>query len=144
MHDHDPPTGAMTGSVLVQVRELLRAGDPVGALTVLEDLALLVCAAPEHRGRTTVMLSAREREVLVWLPTHLSNAEIGRQLHMSVNTVKSHLKGLYVTLGVGSRSEAVTVARELGLLDGCRWCGSRVELSAGGRDLRPVGVSRAS
>lgn len=69
-------------------------------------------------------LSIREREILEWLPTHLSNAEIGRQVHMSVNTVKSHLKGIYATLGARSRSEAVAAAERLGLLEHrCPMCG---------------------
>lgn len=87
--------------------------------------------------RRAPTLSAREREVLEWLPTHLSNAEIGRQVHMSVNTVKSHLKAIYLALGVGSRSEAVAVAQTSGLLgDRCPWCarGSGAAIHAPGVD----------
>lgn len=80
----------------------------------------------DDSSRRVLELSEREREVLEWLPTHLSNAEIGRQVHMSVNTVKSHLKAIYLALGVRSRSEAVEVAGLLGLLsDRCHRCGQR-------------------
>lgn len=60
--------------------------------------------------------SDREMEVLVLLPTRLTNAAIGRELFMSVNTVKTHLRSVYMKLGVGDRDAAVTRAREMGLL----------------------------
>ena len=41
---------------------------------------------------------------------------MARELGVSPNTLKSHLRGLYRKLGVTSRDEAVTVAREVGLL----------------------------
>lgn len=89
-------------------------------------------------------LSEREQEILEWLPTHLSNAEIGRQVHMSVNTVKSHLKGIYAALGARSRSEAVAAAERLGLLDQrCPMCGRGAGPSApDGRLMTPT-VRRA-
>ncbi|HSD79043.1 MAG TPA: LuxR C-terminal-related transcriptional regulator, partial [Solirubrobacteraceae bacterium] len=62
-------------------------------------------------------LSEREREVLRLLPTALSQREIGDELFVSLNTVKSHVKSIFLKLRVGSREEAVTRARELGLLD---------------------------
>jgi LuxR family maltose regulon positive regulatory protein len=46
----------------------------------------------------------------------MSTQEIAADLHVSVNTVKTHLKSLYRKLGVGRRTEAVRRARELGLL----------------------------
>ncbi|MGW1141686.1 LuxR C-terminal-related transcriptional regulator, partial [Streptomyces zhihengii] len=61
-------------------------------------------------------LSGREREVLGRLARMMSTQEIAADLHVSVNTVKTHLKSLYRKLGVGRRTEAVRRARELGLL----------------------------
>jgi LuxR family maltose regulon positive regulatory protein len=61
-------------------------------------------------------LTNRERDVLALLPTHLSNAAIGRQLYVSVNTVKTNLRTLYRKLGTSSRAETVEAARSLGLL----------------------------
>ena len=37
-------------------------------------------------------------------------------LHVSVNTVKTHIGGLYAKLGVSSRADAVARARQVGLL----------------------------
>jgi LuxR family maltose regulon positive regulatory protein len=50
------------------------------------------------------------------LPSHLSYAQIGDRLYLSVNTVKSNLKSIYRKLGVATRSDAVAVARASGLL----------------------------
>jgi LuxR family maltose regulon positive regulatory protein len=46
----------------------------------------------------------------------LSAREVGAELHLSVNTVKTHTKSLYRKLNVSSREEAVVKAHELGLI----------------------------
>jgi len=61
-------------------------------------------------------LSKTETRVLRYLPTNLSAPEIGRQLSVSTNTVKTHMRNLYAKLGAHSRAEAVESARALGLL----------------------------
>jgi LuxR family maltose regulon positive regulatory protein len=61
-------------------------------------------------------LTPREVTLLELLPTHLSYAQIGERLYLSVNTVKSNLKSLYRKLEVGSRAEAVEAATALGLI----------------------------
>ncbi len=54
-----------------------------------------------------VALTDRELAVLQLLPSMMSNDQIARELFVSVNTVKVHLKSLYRKLGVASRREAV-------------------------------------
>jgi LuxR family maltose regulon positive regulatory protein len=61
-------------------------------------------------------LTDRELAVLRLLPSKLSLREIGSALYVSLNTVKSHSKGIYRKLGASSREEAVERARELGLV----------------------------
>ncbi|KFF98327.1 hypothetical protein IQ62_25245 [Streptomyces scabiei] len=61
-------------------------------------------------------LSEGELRVLRFLPTNLSAPEIGNELYLSVNTVKTHMRHIYAKLGVHRRTEAVERARELGLL----------------------------
>ena len=61
-------------------------------------------------------LSPRERAVLRYLPTMMSNQEIASELFVSVNTVKTHLKAIYRKLDVADRREAVSRARSLELL----------------------------
>ena len=76
----------------------------------------LAPARPDHRAVQVEPLTARELSLLELLPTHLSYAQIGARTYLSVNTVKSNLKGLYRKLGVGSRADAVEVAERAGLL----------------------------
>jgi LuxR family transcriptional regulator, maltose regulon positive regulatory protein len=61
--------------------------------------------------------SPGELAVLRYLGSDLSQREIGVRLYVSLNTVKTHTRELYRKLGVHSRSQAVTRARRLGLLD---------------------------
>ncbi|WP_242427208.1 MULTISPECIES: LuxR C-terminal-related transcriptional regulator [unclassified Streptomyces] len=63
-----------------------------------------------------VGLSERERDVLRRLALMMSTEEIAADLYLSVNTVKTHLKGAYRKLAVNRRNDAVRRARELGLL----------------------------
>ncbi|MET8131698.1 LuxR C-terminal-related transcriptional regulator [Streptomyces sp. NPDC005251] len=70
---------------------------------------------PEH---TPVIepLSDREQEVLERLSQMMSRDEIAADLHLSVNTVKTHLKSVYRKLAATRRGEAVRRARDLHLL----------------------------
>jgi ATP/maltotriose-dependent transcriptional regulator MalT len=61
-------------------------------------------------------LTSRERELLQYLPTRMTNGEIAAKCYISVNTVKTHMVHLYRKLGVADRTAAVAKAEELGLL----------------------------
>jgi LuxR family maltose regulon positive regulatory protein len=61
-------------------------------------------------------LTDREAQVLGRLAEALSIEEIADALHLSVNTVKTHLKSIYRKLGISDRSAAARRARELRLL----------------------------
>jgi LuxR family maltose regulon positive regulatory protein len=61
-------------------------------------------------------LSNSEIRVLRYLPTNLSAPEIAGELTVSVNTIRTHMRHLYVKLDVHSRADAVNRARTLGLL----------------------------
>lgn len=62
-------------------------------------------------------LSERELQVLRVLEKGYSNKDIGKMLFISENTVKVHLRNLHSKLAVHTRSQAVSVARRMGLLD---------------------------
>ncbi len=62
-------------------------------------------------------LTMAELRILRFLPTHLSFREIGARLHVSTNTVKTQAHAVYRKLDVSSRSEAVSRAAEIGLLE---------------------------
>ena len=60
-------------------------------------------------------LSDRELDVLRLLRSDLSGPEIARQLHVSLNTLRTHTKHIYTKLSATNRREAVSRATELDL-----------------------------
>jgi LuxR family transcriptional regulator, maltose regulon positive regulatory protein len=64
----------------------------------------------------TEPLTERELRILRYLPTMLTNAEIGAETFVSLNTVKTHLRSIYRKLGARNRADAVERARTLSLL----------------------------
>jgi len=62
-------------------------------------------------------LSQRELEVLNWIARGASNKEIAHHLHISEATVKSHVLHLFAKLNVNDRTQAVTTALQLGIID---------------------------
>ena len=73
-------------------------------------------ARPEDVEPLLEPLSESELRVLRYLPTNLRAPEIAGELFVSLNTIRTHLRSVYAKLGVHSRGDAVTRARELGLL----------------------------
>ena len=83
-------------------------------------LRRLVEGAPASHQRSSAalvdQLTERELEVLRYLPSRLSNAEIAANVYVSLNTVKTHVKNIYRKLEVSDRGSAIERAEELGLL----------------------------
>lgn len=81
-------------------------------------LEVLLAGACEHGppAAPSEPLTEREQRILRYLPTMLSNAEIGAEVFVSLNTVKTHLRSIYRKLGASGRADAVEKARALGLL----------------------------
>jgi LuxR family maltose regulon positive regulatory protein len=114
------------------VRSFVTAGEPMGRLlrrAIAQGVAVpyaarLLAALREdatRRGAAPVAptidpLTGRELEVLRLLTTHLSSTEIARQLTISPNTVRTHIKNIYAKLDAHSRDEVVARAEELALL----------------------------
>lgn len=117
------------------VRLLVTCDDPAGAQACLDEARAALASAPdpaavsgmfEAAGRLLAPsrsvvsgedpLSERELSVLRLLATDLTQREIGGQLYVSLNTVKSHTKSIFRKLGVSAREQAVARARELRLI----------------------------
>jgi LuxR family maltose regulon positive regulatory protein len=60
-------------------------------------------------------LSDRELDVVRYLPSRMSSAEVAASLYISLNTLKTHLRSIYRKLGVSTREEAIRRAEELGI-----------------------------
>jgi ATP/maltotriose-dependent transcriptional regulator MalT len=72
--------------------------------------------APNTLARESLGISEREFEVLTLLAAGRSNKEIANELHVSPNTVKTHVGKLFWKLEARRRTEAISRARELGLI----------------------------
>ena len=73
--------------------------------------------SPRPGARPGQDLTERERTVLKLLKAGLREREIGRELHVSRNTVHTHVQAIYRKLAVSTRADALERTRELGLLD---------------------------
>ncbi|SES43738.1 LuxR C-terminal-related transcriptional regulator [Lentzea albida] len=107
------------------LRPFLHAGKPVrdllargaGRFGKLEPFATTTMTAlPAASTASTDVLTSRERDLLLELPSMRTAEEIAESLFVSVNTVKTHLRGIYRKLGVNQRRDAVQAARRLGLI----------------------------
>jgi DNA-binding NarL/FixJ family response regulator len=71
---------------------------------------------PNERAQSSLGITERERQVLQLLADGRSNKEIAARLELSPNTVKTHVARLFEKLRVARRTEAILIARELGLV----------------------------
>ena len=110
-----------TGSVqslLAEIRTLVHECPYVGVLA--DEAGALeqeVEEMPGHHEAAGAGLTPAELRLLPYLATHLSFREIGEALYVSRNTVKTQAISVYRKLGVSSRSEAITCAAGLGLVE---------------------------
>ncbi|MBO0816232.1 MAG: response regulator transcription factor, partial [Actinobacteria bacterium] len=113
-------------------------GDVAGARTLMGEIDELLTRRPglgtlaaeaealrdqlaKQRGSSTPgasSLTDAELRLLPLLSTHLPTGEIAAELFLSPHTIKTQMRSIYRKLGAATRSQAVTRARELGLLEG--------------------------
>jgi DNA-binding NarL/FixJ family response regulator len=74
---------------------------------------------PIRHARTNVdrLLTDREETVLQLLSRGYSYGELAKEMGVTINTIQTHIRGLYAKLEVHSKSEAIFEARQLGLLE---------------------------
>jgi len=71
---------------------------------------------PAEREPPLEPITDSEIRILRYLPTNLTAPEIARELYVSHDTVKTHIRSLYAKLGTHRRADTVARARALGLL----------------------------
>ena len=105
-------------AALDEARQLITTFADPGMLPALLDRAERTLGRPAGRRRPAAAEALTDRELVVLrlLATTLSQPEIAQELYVSVNTVRTHIQGIYRKLGVASRKEAVAAARERDLL----------------------------
>ena len=101
------------------IRELVAGGSPITPAIARHILKRFNSDRRQPKtdaSSSQSLLTDREIEVLDLVVRGYSNNEIGSLLQVSYHTVTSHIKNIYKKLAVGSRTEAIYEANQLGLL----------------------------
>jgi LuxR family transcriptional regulator, maltose regulon positive regulatory protein len=106
-------------SLVREIREMLKSHPRLGALAQEADAVEADVGAMNANGGGPGLTGA-ELRLLPLLSTHLTFREIGSELFVSRNTIKTQAISVYRKLGVSSRSDAVDRAAELGLVEQTR------------------------
>ncbi len=118
--------GAIIGPLLLAYHETTERADGSSELTSY--LSKVVAAwrprygsAPQQQPQTSSStagpLSPREGDILKLIADGLSNKEIAKNLGVAPETVKSHMKHIFIKLNIERRVQAVSRAQMLGLVD---------------------------
>ena len=102
-----------------EIDEVLKRRPDLG--TLVGEVQTLRAQLSRRRGSDAPgasALTAAELRLLPLLSTHLTFAEIGAELFLSLSTVKTQAVSIYRKLDANTRTQAVVRARELGLLEG--------------------------
>ena len=121
--DEGDPMRALLADFQLTIRQsgnLNTDRDELRLLTYSERLmSAFYAPAPTRKPELNTLLeplSERELEILQLIELGLSNKEIAKKLVIAVSTVKSHINSLYGKLGTQRRTQAIAIARELGIL----------------------------
>lgn len=105
--------GALEHDIAEDIRHLRNGGSPLSPVIARQVLKRLV---PAKAAAMDALLTPRETEILNAIARGFSYAETAGLLHLSVQTVHSHLKNIYRKLAVHSKTEAVFEADRRRLL----------------------------
>ncbi|WP_457026396.1 response regulator transcription factor [Geodermatophilus sp. SYSU D01119] len=96
---------------------LASVGGPVPAwATPLNGAGPRAVSTPVREATPAVTLSMREMQVLTGMSQGKSNAQIGRELYLSEDTIKTHARRLFRKLGAKDRAEAVATGFRRGMM----------------------------
>ena len=103
------------------ITSTLRGGapiDPFIAKRIMQEFAL---APADRKGAfiesSVVALTSREQGILQLVAQGMTNREIAEHLYLSKYTVECHVKNIYQKMSVKSRTHAIHVARQHGLIN---------------------------
>jgi ATP/maltotriose-dependent transcriptional regulator MalT len=121
----DEATRARAGRLLSPAGDPRKRADGITQRTTSEMAALVESgligltdsrSSAAMQDRMLEPLSDREKEVLACIARGMSNREIAEQLFLSIGTVKAHSHNIYEKLDASNRVQALTRAKELGIL----------------------------
>lgn len=101
---------------LLEAIRVVAAGEALLAPSVTKKLIEAFAARPRRESKSIESLTARENEVLRGIARGLSNQDLAEELFISDNTVKTHVKRVFLKIGARDRAQAVVIAYEAGLL----------------------------
>ncbi|HXN63365.1 MAG TPA: response regulator transcription factor [Acidimicrobiales bacterium] len=103
-------------SLKESIRAVARGQGVVSPVVAGQILERLRTKEESPSGASSMPLSEIRLEILRLIAAGFSNREIARRIHLSENTVKSHVQEIFRTLGVGNRVEAALTASREGWL----------------------------
>lgn len=107
------PRDASAGDLIAAVREASEGGTWIQPKVLTDLLRELTGASPVQDAAQKLLatLTSRERDVLSCLADGLGRVEVAARLHVSTNTVRTHVQSILSKLGVNSSVAAVAFAR---------------------------------
>lgn len=96
-----------------QAVEVVQENDVFYPRQLLTKFIQEICLIYPYIGRKITKLTEREREVLQFIRDGATNEEIAGELHISVETVKAHIRSIRETLGISSRRQIINQLRPL-------------------------------
>lgn len=98
------------------ITSALRGGAPIDPFIAKRILQELAPRAPQHPPTAQPALSPREQQILELVAQGMTNREIAESLVLSRYTVECHIKKIYQKMDVSSRTKAIHLARQHGLI----------------------------
>ena len=119
--------GAATVKLLNGLRATLRGNEAcnrlhnycerlLAAVRGVHDASEILALPLSGKANTGSLLTPKEHDVLTLIACGQSNKEIARSLNVAPETIKTHLKNIFIKLSVERRIQAVAKAQALGLL----------------------------
>ena len=104
---------------IVDAIRRVAAGDPILSPAITRKLMSLAAAdqqQTEHARHALNTLTSREREVVLGIAQGKTNADLARELYMSVATVKAHVSHILAKLGLDNRTQIALLAHDADLV----------------------------
>ncbi|MDI9333541.1 MAG: response regulator transcription factor [Cytophagales bacterium] len=109
--------GGSPMSPIIARQLLSRMGGGLTAKALTPEARVVEPMVRTLKTSSNKLLTEREETVLQFLSRGYTYGELAKEMGVTINTIQSHIRGLYAKLEVHSRSEAIFEAKQLGLLD---------------------------